>query len=420
MLSGTRKRLPRKRPDGVVGGPTDGMLPVDGGGDLRVSRLEWERAAERSREWSLLASSGGVEDASGSYEWCVALREAHHRSGSTPVLIAEDAHGLRAVWPLHFEQTRIAQMIRCRRLVDVSAWFRTHNAILCRVDLDVTVDRMLTYLLGEMDGWDELSVLDLIPGSPSHRALVAAAAAHGLATHEFPSHRSPYLTLPATWEEYLATRTSKFRNSLKRNERNFQSLSELTVEVIRDPDQMLRGFEAMLEIESHSWKEQAASAITSLAWQRHFYQRLVELTAASGALDLTLARSEGRPIAYWFALRHDNRYSLLKHSYDDSKRASSPGKAMCALTMRRLIAEGVAELDFLGADEPWKLEWTDQGRHHVNLLVFRNARYAALRQAVRWFGRVAHRLRGRTGSSRSTPTQTTPAPTVGVGSPPDD
>src|SRR5262249_52342341 len=162
---------------------------------LVVTRIDWDAAGRRRDDWQALTVGASVEGASAGYVWYEGLRQAFSAAGDTPILIAEDDRGLAAVWPLHFERRRVAQLIPCRRLTDAAAWFRPHNGLLCRSDPFVTTRQMLSFALDNLDEWDELAVWDVLAGSPSHEALVQAARSLELPCHEVPGYRSPHITL---------------------------------------------------------------------------------------------------------------------------------------------------------------------------------------------------------------------------------
>jgi CelD/BcsL family acetyltransferase involved in cellulose biosynthesis len=75
-------------------------------------------------------------------------------------------------------------------------------------------------------------------------------------------------------------------------------------------------------------------------------------------------------MAFDFAIEEDGRHYLLKTGFDPAYRALSPGMLLRLEMIERAFALGLRSYEFLGADEPWKLDWTRSLREHVELKAF--------------------------------------------------
>jgi CelD/BcsL family acetyltransferase involved in cellulose biosynthesis len=76
---------------------------------------------------------------------------------------------------------------------------------------------------------------------------------------------------------------------------------------------------------------------------------------------------------------------FLKTGYDPEFEKCSPFRLLTHLALRDAFTTGLAEVDFLGDTEPWKLEWTKTTRPHDWLFIFG--------KTVR--GRLVHQLKFR-------------------------
>jgi len=101
-----------------------------------------------------------------------------------------------------------------------------------------------------------------------------------------------------------------------------------------------------------------------------FYTRLAQVAARRGWLRLSFLRLDGQRIAFGYYLQCGNKLYLLKPGYDPRFAPYSPSNLLCYLVLRDAFERGVAELDFLAAADPWKLEWTVAVRPHYWLYVF--------------------------------------------------
>jgi len=88
-----------------------------------------------------------------------------------------------------------------------------------------------------------------------------------------------------------------------------------------------------------------------------------------------------------FGLLHHRVYALPKPTYDEALGACSPGQLLLREVLAECEARGLAELDFLGPDMPWKRDWAPALRPHDWLHVYRPGVAGRVRHALK------HRLK---------------------------
>jgi hypothetical protein len=352
---------------------------------MKVSLHEdWVSLASRREEWDELAERAGIEGVFGTYSWWDALRSAHFRGGTgrAPTLLLEEDSRLVAVWPLHLKTAFLAGILPSRRLHS-GDWFMPHNGLICEANHERVALELLRFLRDGFRRWDALEIHHLIAGSPSHQALERAAKELGLTSEAEAARRSPYLALGRDWKAYLRGRSGNLRSSLKRNEKALQQWGEPKVDFLRTPEEVRRGFDSLLAIERQSWKEREGSSISARPWEEAFYASYIAQAASRGAVELALMSLEGRPVAYYLGVIQNGRYFLLKLSYVEELKSCGPGKLLASYVLRSHTERGLAEHDFLGEDDPWKMDWTDTVRPHVNLVIYRRRWYAAFLGGLR-------------------------------------
>jgi CelD/BcsL family acetyltransferase involved in cellulose biosynthesis len=92
----------------------------------------------------------------------------------------------------------------------------------------------------------------------------------------------------------------------------------------------------------------------------------------------------GRRVATSYGSCFANRLFLFKTGYDPEFAACSPFKLLTYFAIQAAYTEGLAEVDFLGDAEPWKLEWTETSRPHEWLFVFSGSVRARLLHSVKF------------------------------------
>jgi hypothetical protein len=195
-----------------------------------------------------------------------------------------------------------------------------------------------------------------------------------------------------TWDTYLAARPPELRTTIRR--KVARCLREMRFESIATPGPTLESSIAAYEdVRARSWKPFEPFP--------DFDGALLRATAAAGVLRMGVLRSaaDGRPAAaqYWVLDHGGRRATLLKLAHAEDQRAASPGTALTALMIRRLLEEdAVRELDFGCGDDAYKRLWVAARRQRIGVVLADPWQPAGLLAIARHqAGRALARLRQR-------------------------
>jgi CelD/BcsL family acetyltransferase involved in cellulose biosynthesis len=198
--------------------------------------------------------------------------------------------------------------------------------------------------------------------------------------------------LPAApgWDAYLAARPPALRSTIRRKLERCRREMDFAAIAAPGPD-LEAGIAAYAEVRARSWKPHEPFP--------DFDAHLLRATAAAGVLRFGLlrAKTDGRPAAaqYWVLDQGGRRAVLLKLAHAEDQRAASPGTALTALMVRRLIEEdGVRELDLGIGDDAYKQLWVGQRRQRIGLALADPLHPAGLAAIARHAaGRLIRRFR---------------------------
>jgi CelD/BcsL family acetyltransferase involved in cellulose biosynthesis len=229
---------------------------------------------------------------------------------------------------------------------------------------------MWTYLRHRKALWDVLLLHQLPAGSRSAEELMRLAAEDRVLTGLRQSAAAPYLPLVGSWESYFKGLDGKHRSNLRNRLKRLGRLGEARLEVVSSADDLDRALEDGFRLEAAAWKGQAGTAIQTHPPVHRFYTQLAHVAAERGWLRLSFLTLDGRRIAFGYYLQYGNKLYLLKPGYDPEYAPYSPSNLLCYLVLQDAFERGVAELDFLGVADAWKLDWTEVVRPHYCLYVF--------------------------------------------------
>jgi len=267
--------------------------------DLPSMRAEWEQIfLARDHEPSV------------SFEWTAAMVRHHVRAADQGFLIRLRRGSLLVgIVPLVLRSVPLRGR-SVGLLAPLSEEYNTHSDLLLR-DLNTdTMSAFLSAIWSIQSRWDCFRMARLLDAGATAQSLLAALrdgrrlhlTRNGLAAYHLP--------LPKSYGDYLAQRSAKFRNHLKRTARKLHSAGTVTIHELSDGDRLDEAFDAILHVERSSWKETHGSSMTADERQTGFYRELCDNARQYGRLHLQWMTIDSRPAAYnlGYILRDSYRY----------------------------------------------------------------------------------------------------------------
>jgi CelD/BcsL family acetyltransferase involved in cellulose biosynthesis len=184
---------------------------------------------------------------------------------------------------------------------------------------------------------------------------------------------SPWVALPASWEEFIAQASSSLRQQVGRRRRRLQREGELVFRIQTGGEGLERDLERFFDLEASGWKGEHGTAIRSRPETDRLYREFARLAAAAGILRLNMLELDGALLAASYDCAYGGAGSLLKTAFSEPHGHLSPGLVLLAEVLRSCIEEGLAGYDFLGDDDLYKTRWTDVVRPRSKLFAYRGA-----------------------------------------------
>jgi CelD/BcsL family acetyltransferase involved in cellulose biosynthesis len=254
--------------------------------------------------------------------------------------------------------------------------------------------RMFFRALADDDTWDVIRITD-VPEGGNARGLYDAAAEAGFPTGAWESQRSPFVPLPPSYDVLESRLSARFRANLRRRRRRLAERGAISVEHVTGGVDLPARLEDCFALERSGWKGRHGSAAAQSPGTRGFYTRLAHQAAGGDYLSLFFLRVAGKAIAAQYGLSRRGVYSLVMTCYDETYGEYSPGHLLLEDVLKRCVAGGLREFDFLGCDLAWKLDWTSIVRPHHWLFVFRDTRMGRTLQKAKfaWIPAAKDRLK---------------------------
>jgi CelD/BcsL family acetyltransferase involved in cellulose biosynthesis len=233
------------------------------------------------------------------------------------------------------------------------------------------VAKELLIALDGLETWREADLRGLAEDRPWLPLLADAAAARGYGVDIVDDQNgvAPHLTLPGSYEEYLAELPSKLRHEIKRKARKLESEIgpwHICVATSEDLDASLDTF-----VELHRTSE-GPKGVFMQPGMEIFFRRLAEAFLPRGIFNLTFIELEGhRKLAGTIGFRFEGTYYLYNSAFDRAFQSVSPGMVLVAEDIRIAIEGGCSAFDLLKGDYPYKYRFGAVPRAVKRLVITR-------------------------------------------------
>jgi CelD/BcsL family acetyltransferase involved in cellulose biosynthesis len=271
---------------------------------------------------------------------------------------------------------------------------------------------MLDFLCARRRDWSLLVLGELVEQGDSDHAVQSLAARYGLPLRRQEERVCPFITLPGTFDEYLAGLGSSTRYHIRRRMRDVARRGA-EVCTFSDPEDVAGRLATLVRLHALRWRRDRQPGTLGRPGFAAFLRDVITHLPDGAACRLYELHHGGATVASLLTFRFGQSVLYYQAGWDpDSPVASvSPGVTLMASSIRDAAEDGFRYYEFLRGDEAYKSRWTTSCRTTATVLVAGNAvargylLVAALKDAVKPYLRARHR------------TSTVPEPSVEAGRP---
>lgn len=294
---------------------------------LELLRTEWTALADRA---------GGIF---GTWEWNEIWWR--HFGAGRPLVLAECRRDgeLRAVLPLHLASTRPLRVLRF-----LGTGPGDHLGPVCAPEDRVATAQALRVLLGRRPQDWQLLMADRLSGEDGWPGLLGGTF--------LQREASPVLaTEGMSWEEYLSSRSSNFRQQVRRRERQLQKAGRLTYRLAEDPGRLARDMETFFHLHELRWGSESGALEGA---RRGFHLEFAAAALQRGWLRLWIMELDDQPVAAWYGFRYGGAQWYYNAGRDPSYDRLRIGFVLLVHTIRDAFEDGLRCYQHLRGGEEYK------------------------------------------------------------------
>jgi hypothetical protein len=225
----------------------------------------------------------------------------------------------------------------------------------------------------------ETALGDLAAALPGVTLLVALSQqdpslfdrpADGSKVRSFDYIPTARIEVEGSFDDYWAGRGKNLRHTVKRQRNKLARAGiETRYEVVSDSAAMAGAVRDYGAMESSGWKGEAGSAVHPDNRLGRFYTKVLEGFANDGAGEVWRYWYDDRLMATDMCIHHAGTVIILKTTYDETERATSPAHLMRHEALRDIFDNRrFGRIEFYGRVKDWHTKLTDDVRtmFHVN------------------------------------------------------
>ncbi|HLS85816.1 MAG TPA: GNAT family N-acetyltransferase [Burkholderiales bacterium] len=341
---------------------------------LEVATLTTEEAfVALAVDWNRVHGECGTASIFNSWFWQYTWWQVYGGGRPLRILVASEGDTLVGILPLHLRTVQaLGRTVRVLQFIGTGG--DTHpddlGAILLPRCKEAAAEALAEAVLS-LSGWDVLALGDMDPRSPFPEALERAAARRGLAREKGVSQRIPYVTLPSSWNAFLASLDAKRRARFRKFPRRLAEAFPARFFVWDDAARLDEAVDRLAHLHRKRWSEYGVSTSFATAEYVEFHRRVIKGCFPRGWLRLYCLEIAGEVAAMLYCYRFRNGIYAMQTGFDPGYAQYAAGTVLLGRAIEHAIGEGNRVYDFLRGRHRYKDEVATASRSTVFVHAYR-------------------------------------------------
>lgn len=317
-------------------------------------RVETHTFAKLAGDWTALAEGAGLLGPFTGYGWQYEWWRALGGGRELRVCVADRDGDTTGILPLFEERQDGARRLA---LVGTAGGGADHLDAPVRTDDDA--DRLVRVACAL--GADLLELDDLDPKGRLRNAALRHATRSGITPVVERRYPCPFIPIRSDWATFHARLLR--RENLRRREKWLVAQPGFRVECETSPDAVAPFLERFRRLHAARWREDGGSQAFADARLWGFHERICARLADERRLRLWTMWVAGEAVAVAYTFDDGTRSLYYQSGFHPGWGARSVGLVLFARYVKDAFDRGCTEVDLLRGAEPYKFEWTREGRY---------------------------------------------------------
>lgn len=331
--------------------------------------------------WDALLAKSCDDNAYLTWEWLFAWWKHYGEGKRLNILLIEDGGRIIGIVPLMRAQYGKFP-VRLDVLENISSMDPDYSGVILSERKGDCVATLVSYLEGIINGSSITLRFSRIAEDGEFLTLMRRqypSLSTSLSLYERTLATCPYIPLPATWDEYLDSFSSKTRNTLRRK---LKSLSkEHSIEFRKcNPDDDLPGkVNIFCDLHQRRWESRGLSGFLADAKMREFHIDVAKVFSEKGWLNLSFLAVDGKAASAVYGFEYKRKFFYGLPGFEPYYSKYGIGQLHTMFLIEEAIKNGLKEFDFLLGAEDYKYRWHALDRGNVQIIMMKRGFSGKLR-----------------------------------------
>ncbi len=189
---------------------------------------------------------------------------------------------------------------------------------------------------------------------------------------------APYISLPATWEEYFGSLSGNRRHTLRRNLRSLEKAHKVGFEICTaaNSETSLGKF---FDLHQKRWDSVKVRSMLSDSDMKAFYVDIKNQFLKKDWLHFSIITADGKIVGAEYGFVYNQKLYGFTTARDPLYSKYSIGHLHRMFLIKDAIEKGLREFDCLRGDEPYKYHWTKSARRYMRMVIVKKSWLVELR-----------------------------------------
>jgi CelD/BcsL family acetyltransferase involved in cellulose biosynthesis len=331
---------------------------------------DYESLGKLEPEWNALLQESQSNNVFLTWEWISTWWEIFGADFEMRVLIDRDASGkLRGIAPLMIgrDQGSFGRNFRCLMIIgqrgDTLAEYLDFLIRRgCEKEVTTAFVEFITHELAA--DWDYIFFERILTSSPNFSLLKFSFEQQKLLIETDGKMPSPFLRLPASWEDLFKAQSKNFRRQWNNSWNRLTRDAEIKLHFAGKDLSIEQAFQELARLHHLRWENESASFRTQKYLR--FHHELSCKLHQNGWLLFMLISANGEYIAARYDFVYANKIWCFQGGWNPAYDSQRVGTVLTGKIIEWGIQNGLQEYDFLGGEADYKKRWADGERLMMN------------------------------------------------------
>lgn len=187
-------------------------------------------------------------------------------------------------------------------------------------------------------------------------------------------YESPYVSLPATMDDFMSRLSSSMRYKIRKSHRRLEKYSHVEFRKTSDSSELVKDFDELVRLHQLRWQSRNCQGSFADKSFFGFQKTVMPLFLKSGYLDLWLLSVEDKNIGVLYNISYNDKIYFYQGGLDSSfDEGLTPGYLLHSYCIENAIQKGVSEYHFLlmGNLDAYKKQWARSSKHMCDIYMAR-------------------------------------------------